>query len=159
MLSDETASGKYPIEAVSFMNRIVSYAEDNTPIKVSYLDNELHDQVTAIGTAVIGISNAVAARAIVAETKTGSTALQISVHRSNIPIVAVTSDDRVTQQMSIVCGVLAYTRPVDPEAAVKLTKWLKDQNIFHSGDTIVSVSGQYPGVQGTTDTIKVRVLE
>jgi pyruvate kinase len=44
-------------------------------------------------------------------------------------------------------------------AATKLTNWLRQNNVLHKGDMIVTASGQYPGVVGATDTIKVRLLE
>jgi pyruvate kinase len=50
-------------------------------------------------------------------------------------------------------------RPDDKLAATKLTNWLQENKVLHKGDMIVTASGQHPGVVGTTDTIKVRVLE
>ena len=50
-------------------------------------------------------------------------------------------------------------RPDDKFAATKLTDWLVKHKVLKKGDMIVSASGQYPGVVGTTDTIKVRILE
>ena len=93
-----------------------------------------------------------------AETKSGSTALEISSLRSTIPQIAVTSENRTAQQLAIVYGVKSYVRPVDAMAASKLTDWLHTKKVLVKGDTVVSVSGKYPGVVGTTDTIKVRVL-
>jgi hypothetical protein len=43
--------------------------------------------------------------------------------------------------------------------ATKLTNWLRQQKVLKTGDMIVTASGQHPGVVGTTDTIKVRMLE
>ncbi len=60
--------------------------------------------------------------------------------------------------MTIVYGVKSYLRPVDANAAFKLTTWLGKNKVLGSGDVVVTVSGQYPGMAGATDTIKVRVL-
>jgi pyruvate kinase len=54
---------------------------------------------------------------------------------------------------------MSYVRPDDKMAAAKLTNWLREKRVLGKGDLIVSATGQYPGVVGTTDTIKVRVLE
>jgi pyruvate kinase len=159
MLSDETASGKYPIEAVKFMKRVIRYSEDNAPLKVAYPDYDDASRQGAISRAIISLAESIHATAIVAETKSGATALQISGRRISVPIIAVTSDRRTLQQLSIVNGVKSYLRPVDAHAAEKLTEWLHTNKVLHKGDIIVTVSGQYPGVVGTTDTIKVRVLE
>jgi pyruvate kinase len=96
---------------------------------------------------------------LVVETKSGDTALQVAALRSTIPVIAVTSDARVGQQMAIVFGLKSYIRPVDARAATKLTDWLRKNKVLAKGDIVVTTSGRYPGVVGTTDTIKVRVLE
>ncbi len=159
MLSDETASGKYPIQAVQVMKRVIRYTEDNMPLTVTYPDNDTqHSRQGAISGAILSLADNIQAKAIVAETKTGATALQISSRRPNIPLIAVTSDVRALQQMAIVYNVKSYLRPVASDAASKLTSWLLDNKVVHKGDVVVLVSGQYPGIAGATDTIKVRVL-
>jgi pyruvate kinase len=75
-----------------------------------------------------------------------------------VPIIAVTNEARVAQQLALVYGTKSYVRPVDRMAATKLTNWLKTKRVLKTGDIVVTVSGKYPGVVGTTDTIKVRVL-
>jgi pyruvate kinase len=159
MLSDETANGAYPIEAVSIMKRVILYTEENTPLKVTFPDYENHTRQASIGKAIISLAENIQARAIVAETKSGATALQIAARRSVVPLIAVTNDTRTAQQLAIVYSVKSYVRPVDRLAATKLTDWLRLNKVLHKGDIVVTASGRYPGVVGTTDTIKVRVLE
>ena len=159
MLSEETAAGKFPIEAVQVMKRVIRYTEKNMPIKVLYPAYEDHSRQGSIAGAIISLSESIQAKAIVAETRSGDTALQIATRRSGIPVIAVTSDIRTMQQLAIVNGVKSYLRPVDPYAAHKLTTWLQSNKVLAKGDVVVTVSGQYPGVAGATDTIKVRVLE
>ncbi len=159
MLSDETASGKYPLEAVEIMCRVIHYTEAHSPLKVSFPGNEEHSRQVAISNAILSLAESIAAKAIIAETKSGATALQIASLRSSIPLIAVTSDDRTAQQLAIVYSAKSYVRPVDPLAAIKLTDWLHKNKVLHPGDIVVTASGRYPGVVGTTDTIKVRVLE
>jgi len=159
MLSDETANGHYPITAVEVMKRVINYTEQNNPVMVNFVDNDReHNRQSAISAAVVGLAKNVRAQAIVAETKSGATALAISSERPKIPLIAVTNDKRVAQQLSIVYGTKSYVRPVDKMAATKLTNWLKDNKVLKVGDIVVTASGQYPGVVGTTDTIKVRIL-
>lgn len=161
MLSEETAAGKYPLEAVATMKRVIRYTESNAPLKAvfPYEYHNHHSRQAAIGSSIINLAENIAATAIVAETKSGATALQIAARRPDIPLIAVTSDEVVARQLAIVYGVKSYNRPVDAQAAYKLTDWLQDHKILAKGDVVVSASGQYPGVVGTTDTIKVRVLE
>lgn len=160
MLSDETANGKYPLEAVMIMKKIIRYTEMNMPLSVSYRVAETdHSRESAISKAVISLAESIDAKAIVAETRSGATALAISSLRPPLPIIAAASERRVAQQLAICYGVKSYERPVDPLAAQKLTDWLRARKILSKGDIVVTASGRYPGVVGTTDTIKVRVLE
>lgn len=160
MLSDETASGKYPVEAVKIMKKVILYTEDHMPLTVSFPDNDQYvTRQTSISKAVVGLAQDIEAQAIVVETKSGATALHIAALRSEIPLIAVASDKRVGQQLAIVYGAKSYIRPVDAHAAAKLTDWLRKNQVLSKGDIVVTASGRHPGVVGTTDTIKVRVLE
>lgn len=159
MLSDETANGKYPIEAVKTMKRVARYAEQHPPLKAAYQHEREQNIANAISGSVIKLADSIGAAAIVAETRSGATALQIASRRPNTALIVVTSEVSTAQQLAIVYGVKSYVRPVDPQAAQKLTDWLRENNVLNAGETVISVSGRYPGVIGTTDTIKVRVLE
>lgn len=161
MLSDETASGNYPLEAVKTMERIIRYTESHSPVSVSFKgDKSIQQSIqNAISEAIIKLTQTVAAKAIVAETKSGATALSIASRRATIPLIAVTNLARTAQQLAIVYGVNSYIRPATNKAAVKLTDYLLSARVFARGDIIVTVSGQQPGVVGTTDTIKVRMLD
>jgi pyruvate kinase len=159
MLSDETANGKYPIEAVKTMKRVATYAEQHSPMKTFYAYEMEPGIQHAISTSVLSLAKSVGAKAIVAETKSGATALEIAARRPETALIAVTSDLRTAQQLSIVYDVKSYVRPDDAEAAQKLTDWLRENDVLHAGEAIVTVSGRYPGKVGATDTIKVRILE
>jgi pyruvate kinase len=158
MLSDETANGRYPIEAVKVMNGVISYTEQNSTLEGNYLTDHNHSRQAAISQAVVKLASNIGAQAIVAETKSGATAIVISSRRSDVPVIAVTSDHRVAQQLAIIYGTKSYIRPAHKLAAAKLTNWLKDNKVLKANDIVVTASGQYPGVVGTTDTIKVRIL-
>ncbi len=162
MLSDETANGRYPIEAVKMMKKVVTYAEQNSPVdavfrQVPSVESHLTKQA-AICSAVIALSEEINATAIVAETKSGATAMQIASRRPARPIIAVTSSQRVANQLVLVYGVKSYVRPDSKTAATKLMNWLEKDKILKKGDCVVTASGKYAGVVGTTDTIKVRVI-
>lgn len=161
MLSDETANGQYPVEAVQIMKRVICYTERNAPLKVTFSDHDARpvSKQLAISRGIISLSESIGAAAIVAETKSGATALQIAAERTTTPLIAVTDDPRTAQQLAIVYAVKAYVRPASKLAAVKLTDFLRSEHVLKSGDIVVTASGQHPGVVGTTDTIKVRQLE
>lgn len=159
MLSDETASGKHPTEAVSVMRRVILYTQANSDIKATFPglaeDTSVQNSISA---AIISLAKSVEAEAIVAETKTGATALNIASHRPCASIKAITSNRRIAHQLAIVYGVKSYNHPPNKYGAAKLTDWLVNNKVLKKGDVIVAASGQHPGVVGMTDTIKVRVL-
>ncbi len=159
MLSDETASGNYPIEAVKIMKRVITYSEHNAPLRAVFNDKGEHTKQVAISKAVVHLAKTVEAKAMIAETKSGATAIQLASLRPDIPLIAVTDEIRTAQQLAIVYGIKSYIRPANKEAAIKLTDWLRQVKVLKKGDIVVTASGQYPGVVGTTDTIKVRMLD
>jgi pyruvate kinase len=161
MLSDETANGQYPIEAVSIMKRVIMYTQSHAPVKAVFPSAEEVpvSRQLAISRGIISLATSIHAAAIVAETKSGATALQIAAERSDIPLLAVTDDVRTAQQLAIVFNVKSYVQPVSKQAASKLTDVLHQSKVLKKGDIVVTASGQYPGVVGTTDTIKVRQLD
>jgi pyruvate kinase len=160
MLSDETASGQYPQEAVRVMKRVVNYAQTHAlhPVLPILEAANVASRQKAISQAIITLAQDVGAVAVVAETKSGATALQIAAHRPNMPIIAVTSIPRVAQQLTLVYGIKSYLHPDEKLQATKLTNWLHHQKVLNKGDIVITASGKYPGVVGTTDTIKIRVL-
>lgn len=162
MLSEETAMGKYPVDAVRVMKRIIKFAQSNQDVVgFNFVDEVKKDasQQVSISRAVIRLAENIQARAIVAETKSGATALNIASLRPDMPIIAVTDQIRTAQQLALVFNVKSYVRPVSKVAAGKMTDFLQSKHVFDKGDIVVLVSGQYPGVVGTTDTIKVRQLQ
>lgn len=158
MLSDETANGKYPIDAIQTMKRVILYTQNNAsldPIAGPSANTDLQD---AISSAVLTLADQIKAAAIVAQTKSGKTALSIASHRPNMPIVVVTSTPRVASQLALMYASKTFLREDTESVGENLAHWLKDQNVFAADDRVVIVSGAQPGLIGGTDTIKVRVL-
>lgn len=160
MLSDETANGSYPIQTVAAMKKVILYTQDNAPVA------PIHDiiakdlQLDAISTAAVNLAEQLKVDAIIAETKSGATAATIASHRPNLPIISVTSEQKTAQQLGLSYANRSYVRPDSAEAGFDLFKELKADGLFGEGQVkVIIVSGQQPGVIGTTDTIKVRVLE
>ena len=161
MLSDETANGSYPLETVTAMKRAILYTQENSkvdPVAEVLMD---HAQRDAIATAAVSLAEQLGVEAIVAETKSGATAINIAAHRPNLPIISVSSELRAAQQLALSYANKSFVRPDAETAGFSLAKELYSQGFF--GDTdeakVVIVSGRQPGLVGTTDTIRVRMLE
>ena len=159
MLSDETANGQYPIETVESMKRIIMYTQIHVPVRPLGAPHYLDSRVAALCSAAVTIARQVHADAIICETKSGATAQHIAAHRPHVPIMSVTSDTRVSQQMALLYATKSFLRPDGERAGVGLAEELVDQEYLPHPSTVVIVSGRQPGVQGATDTIRVRRIE
>lgn len=160
MLSDETANGSYPREAVTAMKNVILYTQDNA--SVTSVEDVIRKnlKLDAISTAAVSLAEQLKVDAIIAETKSGETAANIASHRPNLPIISVTSEKRTAQQLALSYANRCYVREDGGEAGFDLFKELKAEGFFGEGVAkVIIVSGHQPGVAGTTDTIKLRVLE
>lgn len=161
MLSDETAMGKYPLETIAAMKRVILYTQENTPPSaISEMLGDENSQRTAIGSAAVKLAEELKVQAIVAETKSGATARDIAAFRPNLPIISVTSDMRRAQQLALIYANKSFVRPDGEKAGLELARELQSKDYFGmEKSTVVIVSGRQPGLIGATDTIRVRVLE
>lgn len=159
MLSDETAMGKYPLETVAAMKRVILYAQQHAPQPPIFFREDRSDQQDAISSAAVTLAQQLKVDAIVAETKSGETAFSIAAHRPSLPIISVTSDRRVAQQLTLLYANKSFLRPDGERAGLELAKELRENNFLAEPTTVVVVSGRQPGVVGGTDTIRVRTLE
>ena len=162
MLSDETANGRYPLETIAAMKRVIMYTQEHATVRsvqeVLQMKNSRQD---AISTAAVNLAEQLKADAIVAETKSGATAANIAAHRPNLPIISVTSQPRAAQQLALSYANKSFVRPDGEKAGLDLSRQLKTDGFFGDKETVtvVIVSGRQPGLIGATDTIRVRVIE
>ncbi|HET8884663.1 MAG TPA: pyruvate kinase, partial [Candidatus Saccharimonadales bacterium] len=162
MLSDETANGKYPLETVAAMKRVILYTQEHASVRALHEVIQMkNSQQDAISTAAVNLAEQLKVAAIVCETKSGSTAANIATHRPNLPIISVTSDKQAAQRLALSYANRSFVRPDGERAGLELAKELKKNNFFGAEETVTVtiVSGRQPGLVGATDTIRMRVLE
>jgi len=159
MLSDETANGRYPIETIVTMKRVIIYTQEHAPVQPLLYSEGNNTMQDAISSAVITLAQQIGAQAIVCETKSGQTALSIASHRPSMPIISVTSDPRVAHQLCLLYANKSFLRPDGEKAGLKLSQELCADGLLDAGRPVVLVSGRQPGLIGGTDTIRVRMLE
>ncbi len=161
MLSDETANGNYPIETVTAMKKAILYTQENSKVSPAEEVQSEHAQRDAIAAAAVSLAEHLKVDAIVAETKSGATAINIAAHRPNVRIISVSSEKRAAQQLALSYANRSFVRPDGETAGLSLANELNAQKFF--GDKqkvrVVIVSGRQPGLVGATDTIRVRMLE
>lgn len=166
MLSAETASGQYPVEAVLLMDRIAKDIEGNSTLRVKNIsptaDNEGKvDLSESIGHAASQISMQVGAKAILAFTQTGNTAALVAKYRPPIPIYAVTPSLTVCRQLALLSGVksLLVDSQGDTESQIKLVeKRVLEAAVLQKDDVVVITMGSPISTLGTTNLLKVHQL-
>jgi pyruvate kinase len=160
MLSGESASGKYPIEAVRMMDRIATVAEasiDYETLRKSELTSSAH----AIAHAACDMAVDIKAKAVAAFTKTGSTARMISQFRPPTPIIALTQHIHVYRQMALIWGVtpLMLTEVSDSESTLAMVEeTLLKRGMVASGDNIVITGGLPIAARGAANFVKLSTI-
>lgn len=141
MLSDETAVGRYPLETVSIMAKTLRYAQNNIGVYDLYDRNPTDKHSGAIADAAIVLADEIEADAIVVESGNDALARSISNQRPNMPIIAVTTSDRVANRLSLWFGVRCFTSP-DGKSDVLLNN-LMTTNFFGDTKACVVIANNY----------------
>ena len=161
MLSAETAVGSYPVQTVESMARICQAAENSMQIT---LDREFLDRIFTRIDQSIAMSSLFAAyhlnaKAVVALTSTGSTALWMSRLNCGIPIFALTQETASLSKMSLfrqVSPLLIDDVPDEREGMRRdVEKRLIDAGVVSKGDLIVLTYGDHHGTSGGTNTMTI----
>lgn len=160
MLSNETAVGNYPVQAVETMATIACRIEKEQ--QTNNFKRTKRSITHAISAAVGQIAAQLEAAAIMTLTKTGATARNVSKFRPKTPILAITPHVYVARRLQLVWGV----RPLllldlssasqTFQAAINVAQ---EKNWLSAGDLVVMTAGTLQGVAGSTDLIKVELVK
>lgn len=149
MLSDETAMGKYPVEAVSIMAKTLRYAQHHIGVYDLYDRNPADETSGSIADAAVVLAEEVGADVIAVEASGDKLARSISIQRPTMPILAIAPTDRMANRLSLLFGVRAFVSP-DGKSDTLLHNLLTT-NFF--GDTKATV------VLATVDGVKLVYLD
>jgi pyruvate kinase len=164
MLSAETASGKYPVNAVKAMTSIITYLEENAPVYHNLYKIEEGDPTFLSSNLILmasRLSRNVNAKAIVGITSSGFTGFRLASHRPLSNIFVFTRNHKLLTQMSLVWGVRAYHYEgqestdgvfADIEAILK-----KDGHVYQ-GDVIINTGSMPLTQKGKTNMLKVHLV-
>ncbi|MBV1947306.1 pyruvate kinase [Streptomyces sp. BV129] len=161
MLSGETSVGRYAVEAVRTMAKIVAAAEEEMLAKgLPPLTerNKPRTQGGAVARAAAEMGDFLGARFLVAFTQSGDTARRLSRYRSPIPVLAFTPEPATRSQLSLSWGVETFLGPhVDSTDAMvdQVDELLLKYGRCEKGDIVVITAGSPPGVTGTTNMVRV----
>jgi len=163
MLSNETAVGNFPVEAVATMARIAETMERESSYRhLSPVDESDRSITNAISQAVGQIAEQLSAAAIMTLTKSGATARNVSKFRPQTPILAITPHVDVARQLQLVWGVkplLVLDLPSAGQTFQAAINVAREKELLHDGDLVVMTAGSLQGVSGSTDLLKVEVVK
>lgn len=160
MLSDETANGEYPLEAVKEMKKVILYAQNHSKVAAMSVAPEGEKAMyDAISSTVARLAEEIEADVIVCQTASGATATMMAAQRPNVPIISVTPDARVANQLALIYANSAFVRKYDENFGKDLTLELKESGYLQTKEgkkdlLAVIVSGDKN--KYGTDTIKIR---
>ena len=161
MLSGETSVGKYPIETVRTMSRIVEAAEEDVLAKglpTLTESSKPRTQGGAVARAAAEMGDFLGAKFLVAFTQSGDTVRRLSRYRSPIPVLAFTPDPATRAQLNLSWGVETFLGPTvqtTDEMVNQVDEQLLKLGRCDKGDLVVITAGSPPGVPGSTNLVRV----
>jgi pyruvate kinase len=163
MLSEETASGSFPVESAATMRRIADDAESAFPYEQwmrRFEDRSLQGLPEAVAGAACELAEHIGAGVIVAWTESGATARLVAKHRPRRPILALSTRPEAARRLALVWGVepLVVESGSDTDAMLQRAPGLAvAQGLLRTGETAVITAGIPIGVAGSTNLIKAAV--
>ena len=165
MLSGETSVGKYPVEVIENMSKIISNVEDDQHIQVPphYPQKGSTRYITdMICYNAADMVDQVNAKAIITLTQSGYTAFQISSHRPIADIIVFTSNKRVITMLSLLWGVKAFLyeglKSTD-ETVVEVNLNTKEKGYVKSGDFVINLNAMPSFGNGLTNTLRLTQIK
>jgi pyruvate kinase len=157
MLSGETSVGKYPVQAVATMSRIISSVEASGT-QVTGLRHVPRTSSGAIVKAAKDIGDALGAVALVAFTQTGDTARRLSRLQPSQRILVFTPVEQVQRQLALLWGAeahLVWTVKTTDDMVRQVDSALLNRGVCRPGDLVIVVAGTPPTTPGATNTIRI----
>ncbi len=169
MLSGETATGKYPVEAVRMMAKIAETVEQSANFPYNQLLAEDADEATpnataisdAISEATVVIAQSARATAILTSTESGRTARAVARHRPRVPLLGITPFEETARRMQLIWGVIPAVVGafVDTDQMIQtMVQAATQRGYAHIGDNVILTAGIPFEVHGVTNMLKVHTV-
>ena len=161
MLSGETSIGAFAIESVATMARIIARTEEAMLDQIAPLGHNPATKGGAIAKAAKEVGEIVGAKYLVAFTQSGDSARRISRLRSVIPILALTPEIPVYNQLALSWGVESLITEVvknTDEMVKQVDAILYESKRVAKGDPVVIIAGAPPGIPGSTNALRVHIV-
>ena len=164
MLSGETASGKYPVEAVKYMVETVTYTENHIHYSKRFKNIELDikNNIDAISHSTCSMAIDLNAKAIVVNSLSGRTARMVSRFRCPVDIIGMTNSEKVWRKLNLSWGVTPVL--CDTYDSIEVMFHMAKQKAkeimgLQKNDNVVLTGGLMNGTSGNTNTIKVETIK
>jgi pyruvate kinase len=164
MLSGETAFGEYPIEAVKTMADIAQNTESSPYYKQTIMSRMPRPTISitdSVAYAATESAKYLKASAIITATQTGYSARKVSKYKPQIPVLAVTNDDRIIRQLTLSYGIYPVKIGDEPNLDSLIKDSVKkclDKGYINNGDIVVISAGILIGIPGGTNIIKIHIV-
>lgn len=161
MLSGETSVGKWPVETVQAMARIIESTEDHGLERIPPLGTRPHTHSGAVSLAAVEIAELLGTKFVCVFTESGDSLRRVSRLRSAVPILAFTPNQTIRNRLSLVWGANSYlVAPVKhtDDMMAQVNELVLATGKAKVGEEVVVVAGTPPGVQGSTNTLRVHKL-
>ena len=161
MLSAESASGKFPVDSVKIMDRIIRGVENDISYRQILESKKIKlEQTTsdAISSAASQVVNTVFAKAIFTYTRSGATAKRAARERPTVPIIGLSPERLTARQLALIWGVHTI-HAVEPKSFSGMIEnacdLAKKEGIVKKGDYVVITAGAPIGVSGSTNNLRI----
>lgn len=168
MLSGETAIGKYPVEAVEIMAKVILATEESIYDNLSPDSdgcNEDGEKIQpiedAIGNTANILSRSIDAKAILVTSLSGETGRMVSRYRPELPIFVAANNERVERQLNLSWGVVPFVLPFCKtlkELLDRSISYIKKQKIAKKKDKIIIVAGEPVGKSGVVNLVEIKEI-
>ena len=163
MLSGETAAGKYPVESVETMSRIIAKAEEQLkrwqrPFTVPSVPKSVPD---AVSMAAVEIAAKTEAKAVLSLTRSGITARMVSKYRPDCPIIATTPSEKTQKELSLSWGVIPIFKSSEGSEDQAIEGAVGEaikKGLLAEGDMVVITAGMPLDLPGTTNMVRVHTI-
>ncbi len=165
MLSGETSVGKYPVQVIEMMSKIIYESEKHEAIYNLHHELKLNDKrlvTDAVCQSACVLTKSVGAAAVVAMTFSGYSAIKISSYRPKTKIFACTSNRKILNTLSLVWGVygLYYDKFVSTDHTIADIKFILRKNgLVQENDLVINVASMPINEKGQTNMIKLSHVE
>ena len=167
MLSGETSIGKYPVETINSMMKIIEYTENQSG-SINQFENQhlpVESSLTFLSDSICfqasKIAKRIGAKAIISFTHSGYTAIKISSYRPNTNIYAFTKNKKLLFKLSLIWGIKSFHLNTYNHLNIAITKSveiLKTEKLLKVGDRVVFVGSTPLSEHGNTNMLKISIV-